>query len=797
MPRSFSVVFVLMFLSAGASEAAPLDPNNILVALKHEVREYTPAGVLVQTIQFNYGGRDYPYCCPSAEELHGIVVDQYGWIDSFNGTWYPFMSRYLPDSNAFVHKTFPDWSATGSTYSGHLTTWRNFVFAADAGSNLGLVRFDVFSGTAARFSAGRYFIDVKAGLDGKLYALSSSSADIYVYDPSTMQQLGYFAKPPNIAWMVSLAVDQTGCLFVGSNDGTISRLSNSGAVEATVSVSSTGLMDISMDETGRLVVANIQGKIFVGDASLVNGFSSFTLGDPAAISSCFVSFAHAVPPPIEPVPTPIPTPVPTPTPSPTHDIVVSLGAVVAGVGNSEENSVREFTPDGSLLRNIHFNYNGGPYPITESLRAIAVDQNGAINAFNGTFSPVLTRFDWNCTSFSHTSFPGWSLVNSSTLGGIGIYQSFVFATDMATYNSTAAQANGIVRFDITNNTAARFAQGTDFWHLNVGLDGRLYTMPSGGGLNVYDPVTMQLLKHLTLPVASGKFAIDQNGIIFMTSAYGTVYRLDNIGQLQASVATGFPHLTDIKIDETGHLVMVSDEGYVITGDTSLSNFSWFPAIRDGNTWMINVAFAPLAPAPPVGLVNVASRKIHGIAGTFDICFPPIGKQNVECRSGGSTGDYTLVFSFIHDVLSVGGVCCNGATLRSSLIDPDDSKQYIVNVTGVTNATRVTVTLDDVDGSEGTHNDTVEQEIDVLIGDTTGNGAVNSSDISLTQSQSGQPVTALNFREDVTVNGAINSSDVSFVQSLSGSALGSAPMSNSSPIPEPASTKTRGHKNSRN
>jgi hypothetical protein len=212
--------------------------------------------------------------------------------------------------------------------------------------------------------------------------------------------------------------------------------------------------------------------------------------------------------------------------------------------------------------------------------------------------------------------------------------------------------------------------------------------------------------------------------------------------------------------------------------------------------MMHIAFAPLAP-PPAGLVNVASRKIHGSAGTFDIYFPPVGNQNVECRSGGSTGDYTFVFRFNHDVLRVGSVCCNGATVRSSMIDQNDSKQYIVNLTGVMNATRVTVGLNDVDGSEGTHNDTVGQEMDVLIGDTTGNGAVNSSDISLTQSQSGQPVTALNFREDVTLNGFINSSDVALVQSLSGTALGSAPASYSLPTSQPASTKTRPSKRDRN
>jgi hypothetical protein len=50
----------------------------------------------------------------------------------------------------------------------------------------------------------------------------------------------------------------------------------------------------------------------------------------------------------------------------------------------------------------------------------------------------------------------------------------------------------------------------------------------------------------------------------------------------------------------------------------------------------------------------------------------------------------------------------------------------------------------------------------LLGDTTANGLVNSSDISQTYAQSGQPVTSSNFREDVNTNGLINSSDIAIV-----------------------------------
>jgi hypothetical protein len=73
---------------------------------------------------------------------------------------------------------------------------------------------------------------------------------------------------------------------------------------------------------------------------------------------------------------------------------------------------------------------------------------------------------------------------------------------------------------------------------------------------------------------------------------------------------------------------------------------------------------------------------------------------------------------------------------------------------------------------------------VLAGDTTGNGAVNSSDISQTQSQSGQLVTSSNFREDVTLNGSINSSDIAFVQSKSGTAI---PGGTGNQSEEPATT----------
>jgi hypothetical protein len=175
---------------------------------------------------------------------------------------------------------------------------------------------------------------------------------------------------------------------------------------------------------------------------------------------------------------------------------------------------------------------------------------------------------------------------------------------------------------------------------------------------------------------------------------------------------------------------------------------------------------------------------HGsITTPFDINLPFAGTRAVECRSSGSlgAGHYTLVFTFLNNLTSVASASVSSGTgsVDSTVLGPNASlnltaNQYQVNLTGVSNQQYLTVTLHTVQDSAGNTGDVVGPQMGVLIGDTTANGAVNSSDIAQTQSQSGQLVTANNFREDVTVNGSINSSDIALVQSKSGTALPTLP-----------------------
>jgi hypothetical protein len=169
------------------------------------------------------------------------------------------------------------------------------------------------------------------------------------------------------------------------------------------------------------------------------------------------------------------------------------------------------------------------------------------------------------------------------------------------------------------------------------------------------------------------------------------------------------------------------------------------------------------------LVGAVSRKTHSTAGTYDVDLMPPA-SGIEPRSGGANGDYQVVVTFAVPVTVTGAAAVPATAGTASVVGTPivNSNQITVNLTNVSNAQRFNINLIGV--NDGTTTRDISVPMAVLIGDTTGNGAVNSSDIAQTQSQSGQAVTANNFREDVTVNGLINSSDIALVQSKSGTGL---------------------------
>src|SRR5262249_911237 len=144
----------------------------------------------------------------------------------------------------------------------------------------------------------------------------------------------------------------------------------------------------------------------------------------------------------------------------------------------------------------------------------------------------------------------------------------------------------------------------------------------------------------------------------------------------------------------------------------------------------------------------ASRKSHGAAGNFDINLPFGGPRGIECRSGGTNSNYQVVVTFLNAV-TFDGVGLAGTGSISST-NGNGTAEVTENLTGLANSQTIFLSLFDV--NDGATSETIQIPMSILVGDTGGNGSVNASDIGQTKVQSGQPVTASNFREDVNANG---------------------------------------------
>jgi hypothetical protein len=171
--------------------------------------------------------------------------------------------------------------------------------------------------------------------------------------------------------------------------------------------------------------------------------------------------------------------------------------------------------------------------------------------------------------------------------------------------------------------------------------------------------------------------------------------------------------------------------------------------------------------PGVLPLSAVSRKTHGAAGDFDIDLPLTGVVGVECRSGGATNDYKVIVTFAAPV-TFSSAAVNDGTGSVATSSGSGTTTVTVDLTGVTNAQRITIALFGVDDT--VNNGDVGVRMGILIGDATGNGGVNATDVTVTRSRSGQAVDASNFRMDVNVSSSISSTDVSTVKSRSGTAL---------------------------
>ena len=171
-----------------------------------------------------------------------------------------------------------------------------------------------------------------------------------------------------------------------------------------------------------------------------------------------------------------------------------------------------------------------------------------------------------------------------------------------------------------------------------------------------------------------------------------------------------------------------------------------------------------APIPTLAV----SRKMHGGLGPFDVDLLTAVPPRTECRTGGAGGNHQVVVTFPNPV-TVTDVSVTSIDNMATATQSVSGAEVTVELADVSNAQRAGITLLGV--SDGLNTGDVFVPMSVLAGDTTGNGFVTASDIGQTKGQSGQAVSASNFRTDVTANGgSITASDIGLVKSKSGTQL---------------------------
>ncbi len=216
-------------------------------------------------------------------------------------------------------------------------------------------------------------------------------------------------------------------------------------------------------------------------------------------------------------------------------------------------------------------------------------------------------------------------------------------------------------------------------------------------------------------------------------------------------------------------------GGITRGFTSSQNgrFILMRCVLNGTTQAAVLMQRPSTPVP----LSAVSRKTHGAAGDFDIDLPFTGTPGIECRTGGATNDYTLVVTFGSTVSVAGSpqasvtdgmaTIGSGGVSNGGLVTVSGST-VTVPLTNVDNAQTINVTLSGV--TSGTISRDLVIPMSVLIGDTNGNGVVNSGDVLQTRTRAGQAADSSNFRSDVNTDGNINAGDALAVRSRSGTSL---------------------------
>ena len=381
-----------------------------------------------------------------------------------------------------------------------------------------------------------------------------------------------------------------------------------------------------------------------------------------------------------------------------------------------------FTSIGGVTRNrlARLDASGAPDSFdpnaNDSVLAVAVQMDGKI-LVGGFFTNIggqprngLARLDpvtgladtFNANSNSH--------VNALVLQADG--KILVGGNFHGTNCIGGATRNYIARVDGASGLADSFNPNANDTVYSIALQqdgkvlaGGVFTSIGGQSRNRFARLSNDTAAFSTLKVTQSTITLTQGGSApqFTHVSFGSDYEYDGIYGL---VGTGTPQGSSFTLTgqnfPTGQDFLIRSRGYFRTGYLNGS---------ETTEHNIRNVFLTLPPTPS----QVVSRKLHG-GMPFDINLPLTGNPGIECRSGGATNDYQIVLSFPNAVtFTVASVTIGTGSVSSS--NGSGTNIVTINLTGVSNAQRVTVTLSGV--SDGTNTGDINVPMGMLIGEYPG------------------------------------------------------------------------------
>ncbi len=416
-------------------------------------------------------------------------------------------------------------------------------------------------------------------------------------------------------------------------------------------------------------------------------------------------------------------------------------------------------------------------------------------AADGRLKPELAHFYdsiFTTTSTSNTAytstFGGTSAATPITAGHFGIFfqmwhngafgnptAATVFDSRPHMTTAKAVMINTAVQWEMAGTDLTRVRQGfgrvdlTNLYNLRnkmfvvdetdvlTNLQTRSYTKTVSSGST--DPLKITLVYADPMGNPSATRARINDLSLKVTAPDGTIYWGNNglgVGGGMWSTSGGTPNI----VDTVENVFIQTPAAGAWTIEVIASEL--VQDARPETPGVIDADYALVGSG--VSSIEAFSRKMHGALGPYDIPLPLTGAPGVECRSSG--GNHTLVFTFNSTVVS-GNASVTTGTGSVSGSPTFSANTMTVNLTGVADVQRITVTLSDVTDSAGAVLPNTAVSVNMLIGDVNASKVVNASDIGAVKAQSGLPVTAANFRADVAVSGGITASDIGLVKSRSG------------------------------